>query len=238
MSTTTVPYAFEKEGFLPKWVLADTLGLVVGVFVTPFLFYGIENYFPDYHILNEFLLPLAWILAVNMPTGFGEQLVLKRHLKAGLAWFRVSAIGTVLCALLCAILMITVWYLKIDDYESLSTPASLILVILFILFLGLIPGLSQWRALREIVPHASLWIWVKSLVSTGVLVGSLFVLVLCLLMGPAVGYGEGEGGPLFWILFVFFILFLPTLILGVASGAIYGAVMRKLLKEPAAASPV
>jgi hypothetical protein len=238
MSTTTVPYTFEKEGFLPKWVLADTLGLVVGVFVTLFLIYGIYNYFPDYLIFNNFLLPCVWVLAVNMPTGFGEQLVLKRHLKAGLAWFRVSAIGTVLCALLCAILMITVWYLKIDDYEFLSTPAGFICGILFILFLGLIPGFLQWRALREIIPHASLWIWVKSLVSTGVLVGSLFLLLLCLAMGGAVGYGEGEGGPVFWILFVFFILFLPTLILGVASGAIYGAVMQKLLNKPAAATPV
>jgi len=124
-------------------------------------------------------------------------------------------------------------------FESPPVVASLILGILFLLFFGLIPGLSQWCALREIVPHASLWIWVKFLVSIGLLVGWFCAFFLCLYAGLVIDYGgNGEKAPAsVMILFVFFFVFIPTLILGAASGAIYGAVMQKLLKEPAVDPP-
>ena len=82
MSTTTVPYTFEKKGFLIKWVLAGLLGLVIGAFATIFLFYGVIIYYLEHinYIPLLLLCITVWILAENMLTGFGEQLVLKCHL--------------------------------------------------------------------------------------------------------------------------------------------------------------
>ena len=158
MRTTPVPYTFEKEGFLREWVLADTHGLVVGVFAALVLSYGVIRLVVGLNlglniIVLFLLLVTVWILAVDMLTGFGEQLVLKPHLIADIAWFGASAIGTVLCALLCAILGVTAWYLIMSrtPLESPSVPASLMLGILFLLLFGLFPGLLQWRALRKII---------------------------------------------------------------------------------------
>ena len=80
MRTTPVPYTFEKEGFLREWVLADTLGLVVGVFAALVLSYGVIRLVVGLNLgLNIIVLFLllitVCILAVDMLTGFGEQLV-------------------------------------------------------------------------------------------------------------------------------------------------------------------
>jgi hypothetical protein len=239
MNTTTVPYTFERKGFLIKWLLTDTLGLVVGPFAALFLSYGVMSLIPGLNLKVDIIVALllliaVWIFSVNMLTGFGEQLVVKRHLKANITWFRASAIGAVLCALLCAIPGIIAWYLMMGwaRFESPPVVLSLMLGILFLLLFGLFPGLLQWCALRKIIPHASLWIWVKFLVSIGLLMGWFCAIFLFLIM--IFGVAQNNGLSISSTLsLLFFFVFLPTLILGAVSGAIYGAVMRKLLEEPA-----
>jgi hypothetical protein len=227
-------------------VLADMLGAMIGALLIAYgVTVGVLPFLSESNNLAivraGYALIVGGILAANILVGLGEQFVLSRHLKLNLKWFRACVIGVVSGFFFWLILVIIILTRYKYNLGSSLDPWILIdLAILNYLLLVLIPAFLQWRILKKIVHHASRWFWIRALSSIVLSFIDLGVfwfpaIIISIFLGLILH--DMFAFDQIALACLFILIVLAQILTGAIQGAISGAFMQKLLKEPAADPP-
>jgi predicted Ser/Thr protein kinase len=211
------------KGFWLGWVAANTAGWIIGLVLGAAFLSALQESFLG-AFLGAFLLGLS--------TGMMQWFVLRRHLREPGQWVWATAGGTLLGAFAAGI---------VGDAGGGSETLGLVFLLCTVaVVLGTCIGVAQWLVLRDqyrgagwwVVANAAAWL-VVGLINGGI--GAAMVSGF----GDTGGldFGEAIGQIIAKILGLLLVVSLSIVVLtGPVSGAITGAALLRLLRQPRSGS--
>ncbi len=124
-----------SDNFLPKWVLASSLGMAAGLAIAYVVFSILGGL--GVHV-NDWLFTLLLLPLVGSTVGLLQSFVLRRYGVSPLLWFVATLVGYALCILVLVVFneWITIRTGYLDDMLILTMVGSVI-------------GTSQWLIIRN-----------------------------------------------------------------------------------------
>jgi len=157
---------FLKSEFLRKWIKANLIGLLIGVFVGPILFFLVimpsdPSHFAHYSAFHASLYDILAEIFIWFPIGAGLGIAQQRLLREWnirpYTWIIATSLGFVLPTTLIAWVLPQIDWLLIHKEWGSSITNTLSTVKPFIV--GLMVSLLQAWLLRKSITKPSLWVW-------------------------------------------------------------------------------